>query len=432
MTEGLRSTPSLPHPMAAASRRWRPCPLPPATWPSLPSTEDLRFWRRASEWWLQRCDPGSRSPGWHRPRHWPPAPVNLARRRRRSRRPRSTSSAAKQMGLPATALWRFDPADGQDVAGRSAALPDCRRCCDRGWLHRLPDRRQAVRRELLCASVVLLHEEHTVKAPAEEEAEAASAKRSTKTGPPPPFVGRLLIADRGNNRLLVVNAHKKILWRYPSKTQPGAARGLLLSRRRFLHPRRHADHLQRGAERAHRPDRLPLRASCSGPMAIPHVAGSEPGYLHEPDDAYLLRDGTVTVADAQNCRLLLIAPTQEDPQARSANPRAANTNRRRRSALPTATRPCANGNILVSEVNGSYIDEITPAGKLVWSVQLPIEYPSDPQQLGPRSLPRRRLLRPRRPLRVQPRWQDPLVLPSSLTARGCSTIRAWPSAFPAA
>src|SRR5436190_11756890 len=30
-----------------------------------------------------------------------------------------------------------------------------------------------------------------------------------------PFSGRLLIADRGNNRLLLVDSHKRILWRYP-------------------------------------------------------------------------------------------------------------------------------------------------------------------------------------------------------------------------
>jgi hypothetical protein len=33
-------------------------------------------------------------------------------------------------------------------------------------------------------------------------------------------------------------------------------------------------------------------------------------------------------------------------------------------------------------VHGSYVDEFTRAGKLVWSTQLPITYPSDPQQLG--------------------------------------------------
>jgi len=50
---------------------------------------------------------------------------------------------------------------------------------------------------------------------------------------------------------------------------------------------------------------------------------------------------------------------------------------------PNGDTPLRDGNILVSEVNGSYIDEITPTGKLVWSVQLPISYPSDPQQLRP-------------------------------------------------
>ena len=39
--------------------------------------------------------------------------------------------------------------------------------------------------------------------------------------------------------------------------------------------------------------------------------------------------------------------------------------------------------MLVSEVNGSYVDELTRNGKLIWSLQLPIAYPSDPQQLGP-------------------------------------------------
>ena len=34
-------------------------------------------------------------------------------------------------------------------------------------------------------------------------------------------------------------------------------------------------------------------------------------------------------------------------------------------------------------MTGSYIDEFTPTGHLVWSTHLPIAYPSDPQQLGP-------------------------------------------------
>jgi hypothetical protein len=36
---------------------------------------------------------------------------------------------------------------------------------------------------------------------------------------------------------------------------------------------------------------------------------------------------------------------------------------------------------------GSYIDEITPEGKLVWDIQLLLEYPSDLPQLGPNRYP---------------------------------------------
>ena len=114
----------------------------------------------------------------------------------------------------------------------------------------------------------------------------------------------------------------------------------------------------------------------------PGVTGSEPGYLHEPDDAYLLKDGTVSVADAQNCRVLLISHAKKvlqtfgDPESCSHEPP-------RFLGSPNGDTPLADGNFLISEVNGSYIDEITPSGKLVWTVHLPIAYPSDPQQLGP-------------------------------------------------
>jgi len=41
--------------------------------------------------------------------------------------------------------------------------------------------------------------------------------------------------------------------------------------------------------------------------------------------------------------------------------------------------PLPNGHILVSEINGSYLDEFTLSGKLVRVYQAPVSYPSDPQ-----------------------------------------------------
>ena len=42
------------------------------------------------------------------------------------------------------------------------------------------------------------------------------------------------------------------------------------------------------------------------PYGHPGRAGTAPGYLSEPDDAYLLKNGQVTVADANNCQVLVI------------------------------------------------------------------------------------------------------------------------------
>ena len=36
--------------------------------------------------------------------------------------------------------------------------------------------------------------------------------------------------------------------------------------------------------------------------------GTAPGYLNQPDDAYLLKNGEITVADAMNDRILFISP----------------------------------------------------------------------------------------------------------------------------
>jgi hypothetical protein len=43
--------------------------------------------------------------------------------------------------------------------------------------------------------------------------------------------------------------------------------------------------------------------------------------------------------------------------------------------------PLADGGVLVSEIQGSWIDDISASGRLRWAVQAPISYPSDPQPL---------------------------------------------------
>jgi PQQ-like domain/Kelch motif len=208
---------------------------------------------------------------------------------------------------------------------------------------------------------------------------AAQPGAGTSTGAP--FHGSLMIADRGNNRIIVVNDRKEVLWRFPSRAHPAPPGGFYFPDDAFFI---HGGHGIISNEEQN--ERIVQLGYPSGKLrwsyGHPGIAGSEPGYLHEPDDAYLLKNGEVTVADAQNCRVLRISPGKQVRRA-FGDPSGCFHEPPTHLGSPNGDTPLANGDTLVSEVNGSYIDELTPTGKVVWSVQLPISYPSDPQQLAP-------------------------------------------------
>jgi outer membrane protein assembly factor BamB len=114
----------------------------------------------------------------------------------------------------------------------------------------------------------------------------------------------------------------------------------------------------------------------------PRRPGTAPGLLHEPDDAYQLNNGQITVADAVNCRVLVINANKTVAHQIGTDgvcvhhPPAS-------IGSPNGDTPLPDGNLLISEINGSWVSEYTRSGKQVWTTHLPISYPSDPQQIGP-------------------------------------------------
>jgi outer membrane protein assembly factor BamB len=197
----------------------------------------------------------------------------------------------------------------------------------------------------------------------------------------PYFGGKLLIADRGNNRLLLLDTSDQVVWRFPSAASGPDPHGFFFPDDAFFV--RHGTAIVSNQEQNETVQEI---AYPSGKViwfyGHPHHAGLARGYLHEPDDAYLLKNGQITVADAQNCRVLVIDPNHKIAHQIGRGASCAH-GPPVSLASPNGDTPLADGNLLVSETRGSWIDELTPAGHLVWSVQLPISYPSDPQQLGP-------------------------------------------------
>ena len=198
-----------------------------------------------------------------------------------------------------------------------------------------------------------------------------------------PFYGdELLIADRGNDRLLLVDDTGRILWRYPSKHAAPPPGGFYFPDDAFFI--RHGTAIISNQEEN---DTVVEIAYPSGRLLFsyghPRTPGSTPGYLDSPDDAYLLRNGDITVADPLNCRVVVIDPTTKAIVHEIGMPGTCAHRPPNDLGSPNGDTPLADGNLLVSEIDGSWIDEYTPRGRLVWDVKLAIGYPSDAQQIGP-------------------------------------------------
>jgi hypothetical protein len=195
--------------------------------------------------------------------------------------------------------------------------------------------------------------------------------------PPPPFPGYLLIADRGNDRLLLVDGAKHILWRYPHGTPS------------------YPFHFDDDAFFDHGYSQIITNQEDQQTIEILsfpegnvlwhyghlNVVGSAPGYLNSPDDAYLLRNSIRTVADAYNCRVLFISPAKKIVRQIGTTGVCGHDPPRLLGA-PNGDTPYSGGRMLVTEITGSWVDAIGPHNKLLWSIQAPVGYPSDAQWLG--------------------------------------------------
>jgi hypothetical protein len=194
----------------------------------------------------------------------------------------------------------------------------------------------------------------------------------------PSLPGFLLIADRGNNRILVIDPAGNRVFLYPSPADVQAGRKLYYNDDTFVEPG--GRYLIANEEDNHAIVRVGVADhSLSVLFGHPRDPGSDATHLNTPDDAYQLPDGSFTVADAYNCRILFIRGHAVIRQIGQSGecvhdpPRAI--------GAVNGDTPMPGGGVLVSEINGSWIDGFAANGKLLFTVQAPVGYPSDPQPL---------------------------------------------------
>src|SRR5919199_1630726 len=184
-----------------------------------------------------------------------------------------------------------------------------------------------------------------------------------------PLPRDLLIADRDNNRAIVVTPAKRIVWQTTNLRGPDDA-FFTPGGRTIITNEEFNDTLTEVSLATKR------RVWRYGHDA---VAGAGPGYLNTPDDAYRLPGGATTVADIRNCRIVLLSHARRVLRILGGScvhdpPRG--------FASPNGDTPLADGGLLVTEIGPpGWIDRLDAPGRLVWSIASPVAYPSDAQLL---------------------------------------------------
>ena len=116
----------------------------------------------------------------------------------------------------------------------------------------------------------------------------------------------------------------------------------------------------------------------------PGEPGSEPDYVHNPDDAMLEPSGELVTADIKNCRVLVIRPPEHTPLRQLGVTGNCEHQPGLSYGSPNGAFPMSDGDTAITEINGDWLDVVNPEGSLVAATNPPgFTYPSDTNDVSP-------------------------------------------------
>ena len=192
-----------------------------------------------------------------------------------------------------------------------------------------------------------------------------------------PLPGTLLIADTANNRVIEVNADKKIVWEFSASASANpdlkfAAPGDAFFTPGFKSVIVNSEPYHQIAEIDYATRKIVWTFGEWG------VAGSDGTHLNTPDSALRLPDGRTIVADVRNCRVAIISTAKKI--AAQIGKTGQCKNETGLLAKPNGVALLPNGNLLITEATTRRVSEMDLQGKVVRAVTLPVlAYPSDAQ-----------------------------------------------------
>jgi len=206
---------------------------------------------------------------------------------------------------------------------------------------------------------------------------ASDPPAATARPPTGPFPGGILIADRGNARILVVNNAGRVVWQFPRRGSLPAGWSSVNADDAFMAP--DGKSIVANDESHQTIVRIDI-ATRRVVWTYGHYGrmGAARGFLHTPDDAYPLANGDIVVADIENCRILEIAPDKSVVRQWGRTGICSNSVSGA-FARPNGDTPLPDGGILITEIGGSRVIRLAADGHEVFDLHVPVAYPSDAQ-----------------------------------------------------
>jgi hypothetical protein len=194
--------------------------------------------------------------------------------------------------------------------------------------------------------------------------------------------GDLLIADKLNNRLLIVDPQGRVRWRFPRPGDLRHGQTFKIPDDAFFTP--DGRHIITTEE-----DDFVIRVIDIAQHRIvysygkPGVPGDGPNRLWNPDDAVMLPNRSILTADIKNQRILLIGKGQHHPKRHWGDVNHGLHDPPHFYGAPNGVFPIGHHRFLVTEIRGDWVDKIDLHGHVYWSSHPPgVLYPSDSNRIG--------------------------------------------------
>jgi hypothetical protein len=204
------------------------------------------------------------------------------------------------------------------------------------------------------------------------------------TGTPPmpfgdrlPLPGNLIIADSGNNRIIEVQADKKIIWEFPGNKVLAPGQNFQAPNDVSFTPGNKT--ILASEERHHQIVEIDYATrKIIWSFGEWGISGADNRHLNTPDGAHRLPDASTVVSDMRNCRIAIVSPgARITGQIGKSGQCKADIGY---LFEPNGSMPLTNRNLLVTEIGGHRVSEMDLKGKVIRSVVLPsVIYPSAAQ-----------------------------------------------------